>query len=37
VLGSGAFGKVFATHSIKDPSIKVAIKVLDKFKMADNI
>lgn len=37
MLGSGAFGKVFKTHNLKDPNIQVAIKVLDKFKMAENM
>ena len=37
VLGTGAFGKVFKSYNRNDPSIKVAIKVLDKSKMADSI
>lgn len=30
MVGSGAYGKVFLSHSIQDPSFKVAIKVLNK-------
>ena len=37
VLGSGAFGKVFMTNNKHDTSHKVAIKVLDKQKLVDNI
>ena len=37
VLGSGAFGKVFMTTNKVDTSLKVAIKVLDKEKLKDNI
>lgn len=37
VLGSGAFGKVFATFNKHDNTHKVAIKVLDKQKLVDNI
>ena len=37
VLGTGAFGKVFKSYNRNDPSIKVAIKVLDKSKMADSM
>ena len=29
-LGRGQFGKVFVAKNIKDPSIKVAIKVINK-------
>ena len=36
-LGSGAFGSVFKTNNVHDPDHKVAIKVLDKRKLADNI
>ena len=37
VLGSGAFGKVFLSENIADPSFKVAIKVLNKKKLKKNI
>jgi len=37
VLGAGAFGKVFLSESIANPSFKVAIKVLNKAKLKDNI
>ena len=37
VLGVGAFGRVFMTHNKHDVSHKVAIKVLDKHKLAENI
>lgn len=37
VLGAGAFGKVFLSESIADRSFKVAIKVLNKSKLKDNI
>lgn len=33
-IGAGAFGKVFEGQSLYDPSIKVAIKVLNKKKMS---
>ena len=37
VLGAGSFGKVFLSESIADPTFKVAIKVLNKAKLKDNI
>jgi len=37
VLGSGAFGKVFQTFNKHDETHRVAIKVLDKQKLVDNI
>ena len=37
VLGAGAFGKVFLSESIADPSFKVAIKVINKTKLKDHI
>lgn len=37
VLGVGAFGKVFATHNLFDPEMKVAIKVMDKDEIDDHI
>lgn len=37
VLGAGAFGKVFLTTNKFDTSLKVAIKVLDKEKMGENL
>lgn len=37
VLGAGAFGKVFLSENISDPSFKVAIKVLNKAKLKENI
>lgn len=37
ILGSGAFGRVFATNNIHDESFEVAIKVMDKHKLNDNI
>jgi len=37
VLGAGAFGKVFLSESIADPSFKVAIKVLNKQKLGRKI
>ena len=37
VLGAGSFGKVFLSENIADPSFKVAIKVLNKAKLKDNI
>lgn len=33
VLGAGSFGKVFLGTNLKDSSMKVAIKVMDKSKM----
>ena len=35
VLGAGAFGKVFKTWNKHDPSLEVAIKVMEKVKMKD--
>jgi calcium-dependent protein kinase len=37
VLGAGSFGKVFLSENIADPSFKVAIKVLNKAKLKDNL
>ena len=37
VLGVGAFGKVFKTHNIYDPNLKVAIKVMNKLKLDDKL
>ena len=37
VIGAGAFGKVFLSHNISDPSFKVAIKVLNKNKLKRHI
>ena len=37
VLGVGAFGRVFMTTNAHDQNFKVAIKVLDKHKLAENI
>jgi hypothetical protein len=37
VLGSGAFGKVFLSHSIKNKAHKVAIKVINKKKLGDHL
>jgi calcium-dependent protein kinase len=37
VLGAGSFGKVFLSESIEDPSFKVAIKVLNKKKIGEDI
>ena len=36
MLGAGAFGKVFLGTNIKDSTMKVAIKVLDKSKMDED-
>lgn len=35
VLGAGSFGKVFLTHNKKKQNFQVAIKVLNKKKLAD--
>ena len=35
-LGRGAFGKVFLATNIKDPSQKVAIKVINKKGMTSS-
>ena len=35
VLGSGSFGKVFMANNKKDPSIKIAIKVINKKGLSD--
>ena len=37
VLGVGAFGRVFMTTNRHDKNLKVAIKVLDKHKLKENI
>ena len=37
VLGAGAFGKVFLTTNKHDANIKVAIKVLNKDKLRENL
>ena len=37
MLGVGAFGRVFKTTNKHDTSFQVAIKVLDKVKLRDNI
>ena len=37
VLGTGAFGRVFLTNNKHNPDFKVAIKVLNKDKLMDNI
>lgn len=37
MIGSGSFGKVFKSHNTSDPSIKVAIKVINKDLMSDNL
>ena len=37
VLGAGAFGKVFLSESIANPSFKVAIKVINKAKLGRRI
>lgn len=33
ILGAGAFGKVFLSHNIADPSLEVAIKLFNKTKL----
>jgi hypothetical protein len=33
ILGAGAFGKVFLSHNIADPSLQVAIKLFNKTKL----
>lgn len=33
VIGSGQFGKVYATHNLFEKNLKVAIKVMDKEKL----
>ena len=37
MLGQGAFGKVYLITSKHDSNFKVAIKVLDKVKLKENI
>ena len=37
MLGVGAFGRVFLTSNKHDKNFQVAIKVLDKVKLRDNI
>lgn len=36
-MGSGSFGKVFMTTNKHDKNFKVAIKVMDKEKLGQNI
>jgi len=36
-LGTGSFGKVFMTNNKHDLNFKVAIKVMDKEKLGENI
>ena len=37
LLGTGSFGKVYKSNNLNDPSIEVAIKVIDKTKCAESI
>ena len=37
ILGAGSFGKVFLSESTANPDFKVAIKVINKEKVKDNI
>lgn len=37
MLGAGAFGKVFLSENIANPTFKVAIKVLNKLKLGDHV
>ena len=37
ILGSGAFGKVFLATSVEDKEFKVAIKVISKKKIGDDL
>ena len=37
VLGTGAFGKVYLTYNKAKPDFQVAIKVLSKIKLKDNL
>ena len=37
VLGAGAFGKVFLSESLADPTFRVAIKVINKAKLGRKI
>ena len=37
VLGIGSYGKVFMTTNRHDPDFKVAIKVLDKERLKENL
>lgn len=37
MLGAGAFGKVFLSENLVDPSFKVAIKVLNKGRLKGHI
>lgn len=36
VLGKGAFGKVFLSHSVSNPELQVAIKTIDKNALDDD-
>ena len=36
VLGSGSYGKVFLAQNRDDPTMKIAIKVMNKNEMADD-
>ena len=37
ILGAGMFGKVFLSESIANPDLKVAIKVINKDKVKENL
>lgn len=37
LLGTGSFGRVFKSYNLNDPSIEVAIKVIEKTKFAESI
>ena len=37
LLGTGSFGKVYKSFNLNDPSIEVAIKVIDKTRCAESI
>jgi calcium-dependent protein kinase len=37
ILGAGQFGKVFLSESIANPDFKVAIKVINKDKLKENL
>jgi serine/threonine protein kinase len=37
LLGTGSFGKVYKSFNLNDPSIEVAIKVIEKTKFSESI